>query len=73
MEEDYTEARAEMGVKLPHAKGRQSHLKLEEAGRVLSLVCGREHDLAITSKRIRYLEINLPKKAKTCTQKTIRN
>ena len=28
---------------------------------------------AITSKRIRYLEINLPKKAKTCTQKTIRN
>ena len=49
MEEDHTEARAEMGMKLLHAKGRQSHLKLEEAGTVLSRVCGREHDLAITT------------------------
>lgn len=49
MEEDHTEARAEMGVKLPHAKGRQSHLKLEEAGRILPRMCGKEHDLAVTT------------------------
>lgn len=36
------------GVKLPHAKRRQSHQRPEEAGRVLPRVCGREHDLAVT-------------------------
>ena len=48
MEEGHMETGAEIQVKLPHAKERQGHLMLEEAGRIHPYMHGRDVTVPIT-------------------------